>query len=145
LLKILKMAVVTMTLKIHHDEKFLPVLVLWHQISQAELSIHHRVHEIAQDRLGIFDCTWLTFICWHLFVENPQNGSQHNDPKNPPWWNVPSCPGILTPNITNWTVNSSQGSWSCPGQAQYIWQHMADFYLLKMCRKSSKWQSPQWP
>jgi hypothetical protein len=109
LLKILKMAVVTMTLKTHHDEKFPPVPVFWHQISETEESNHHRVHEVPQDRLDMFDCTWLTFICWHLFVENPQNGSHHNDPKNPPWWKVPSCPGILTPNITNWIVNSSQG------------------------------------
>jgi hypothetical protein len=65
------------------------------------------------------------------FVENPQNGSRHNGPKDPPWWKVPPCPCILTPNITNWTVNSSQGSWSCPGQARYIWQHMAYIYLSK--------------
>jgi hypothetical protein len=61
--KILKTAVVTMALKTHHDEKFLPVLVFWHQILQTEQSTHHRVHEVVQDRLGIFDSTWLTFIC----------------------------------------------------------------------------------
>jgi hypothetical protein len=49
--KTLQMAV-TMTPKTHHDENFLPVLVYWHQISQNEQSIYHRVHEVAQDRLS---------------------------------------------------------------------------------------------
>jgi hypothetical protein len=60
--KILKMAVVTMTLKTHNNEKFLPVLVFGHQVSKTEQSIHRRVHKVAQDRLSIFDSTWLTFI-----------------------------------------------------------------------------------
>jgi hypothetical protein len=43
----------------------------------------------------------------------------------------------LTPKITNWTVNSSQGSWSSPGQAQYVWLHMADIYLLLVSNLSA--------
>jgi hypothetical protein len=51
LAKILKLAV-TMTPKIKKDGISLLVLLYWHQIEQNELSIHHKAHEITQDRLS---------------------------------------------------------------------------------------------